>query len=160
MPQLDFVYWPGQIFWLLITFGVVYLALSRILLPRVHGTIDARTARIDGDLAEARRLRDQAEQGSQAAEAEMAAARAKAQKTAADAKARSAAEAQVRQGALEAELSAKLTEAETRIRASRDQAMGNVRAIAGETAAAIAEKLTGVPASSAEVDAALSGAEA
>ena len=42
MPQFDFGYWPGQIFWLLITFGVLYTLLTTWLLPRVRGTLDAR----------------------------------------------------------------------------------------------------------------------
>lgn len=151
MPQFDFGYWPGQIVWLLITFAVLYTVLATILLPRIRTTLETREGRIYGDMEEARRLRDQAEAESQAAEAEMADARARAQRTAAEAKARSAAEAASRQAALEAELSQKLAEAEGRIRSARDEAMGQVRGIAADTAAAIAEKLTGQAASPGEV---------
>ncbi|HTI66375.1 MAG TPA: hypothetical protein VL460_02385 [Caulobacteraceae bacterium] len=158
LPQLRYEYWPGQIVWLLIIFTVLYIVLSRVFLPKVGGTMEARDQRIAGDMAEARRLRDQAEAEAQAAEAEMAEARARALKTAADSKARSAAQAAERQAALEAELGAKLATAEASIRASRDQAMGQVRGIALETAAAIAEKLTGQAASPAQVEQALAGA--
>jgi F-type H+-transporting ATPase subunit b len=142
MPQFDFGYWPGQIFWLLITFGVLYAALAVVLIPRVRGTIDAREDRISGDVGEARRLRDQAEADARAADADLAEARARAHRTAADAKAKSAAEAVRRQALLEAELSGKLSKAEIRIRASRDEAMTHVRGIAEETAQAMVEKLT------------------
>ena len=151
MPQLEFVHWPGQIFWLLITFGVVYFVLSKALLPRVGSAVQVRAQRIAGGMEEARRLRDQAEAEAQAAEAEMAEARARAQRTAAEAKAKSNAEAAQRQAALEAELGERLSAAEARIRASRDQAMGQVRVIAADTAAAIAEKLTGQSVSPGEV---------
>ena len=158
LPQLRYEYWPGQIVWLLIIFAVLYILLSRVFLPKVGGTMEARDQRIAGDMAEARALRDQAEAEAKAAEAEMAEARARAMKTATDAKARSAAEAAERQAALEGELGEKLSAAEASIRASRDQAMGQVRGIALETAAAIAEKLTGRTATSAEVEQALAGA--
>ena len=35
MPQLDFATFPNQIFWLLVTLVVIYLILSRVVLPRV-----------------------------------------------------------------------------------------------------------------------------
>lgn len=155
LPQLQFQHWPGQIVWLLVIFAVLYVLLSKVFLPRVGGALEARDQKIAGDMAEARVLRDQAEAEAKAAETEMTEARAKAGRTAAEAKARSAAESAERQGALEAELGEKLAAAETRIRASRDKAMGQVRGIAADTAKAIAEKLTGVPASQAEIDKAL-----
>ena len=154
MPQFEFASWPGQIVWLLITFAVVYAVLSRVFIPRMRHAIDTRRERIGDDMAEARRLRDEAEAQAEIARAQMAEGRARAQRTSADAKARAAHDAAERQRALQAELDARLGEAETRIRASRDQAMGQVRGIAVETAAVIAEKLSGVPASTAEVEAA------
>ncbi len=158
LPQLQFEHWPGQIVWLLVIFAVLYVLLSKVFLPKVGGTLQARDGKIADDMAEARRLRDEAEVDARAADAEVAEARARAGRTASESKAKSAAEAAERQASLETELNAKLAEAETRIRASRDQAMGQVRGIAADTAAAIAEKLTGVAASDAEIDKALAQA--
>ena len=61
MPQFELANWPGQIVWLLITFAVVYAALSRVFIPRMRHGIDTRRERIGKDMAEARRLRDAAE---------------------------------------------------------------------------------------------------
>jgi F-type H+-transporting ATPase subunit b len=158
LPQLRYEYWPGQIVWLLIIFAVLYVLLSKVFLPKVGGTMEAREQRIANDMEEARALRDQAEAEARAAEAEMADARSRASKTAADAKAKAAAEAAERQQALEVELGAKLSQAEASIRASRDQAMSQVKGIAAEAAAAITEKLTGEAASPADVEAALAQA--
>jgi F-type H+-transporting ATPase subunit b len=158
LPQLRYEYWPGQIVWLLIIFAVLYTVLAKVFLPKVGGTMLARDQRITGDMDEARRLRDQAEAEARAAEAEMNEARARAARTAAEAKARSAAEAAERQAALEAQLGEKLAAAEASIRAARDQAMGHVQAIAADTAASIAEKLTGQAASTAELEQALAQA--
>ena len=154
MPQFEFATWPGQILWLLITFSVVYAVLSRVFIPRMRHGIDTRRERISDDMAEARRLRDEAEAQAEIARAQMAEARLAAQRTSADAKARGAQDAAERQRALQTDLDARLGEAESRIRLARDQAMGQVKGIALETAAVIAEKLSGQSVSTAEVEAA------
>lgn len=159
LPQFDPQWWAGQAFWLALIFLVLYVVLAKVLLPRVGKTIDAREGKIAGDIADARRLKDEAEAQAAAAAAEMADARAQAQRVASDAKAKAAAEAHERQAAEEAKLNARLAAAETEIRSARDQAMGNVKAIAVETAQAIVERLTGQAASAADVEAALAGSK-
>ena len=143
MPQLDPTWWGGQIVWLALIFLVLYLVLAKVLLPKLGKAIDEREGKISGDIADARRLKQEAEDQAAAAAAELADARAKAQRTAADAKAKASAKAAERQSAEEAKLNARLATAEAEIRAARDQAMTNVSAIAVETAQAIVEKLTG-----------------
>lgn len=155
LPQLQFEHWGGQIVWLLITFAVLFVVLSKGLLPRIGGAIETRAGKIAGDIADARRLKDEAEVQARAAAAEVADARAKAQRTAADAKAKAAAEAAVRQAAEEAILAEKLGVAEARILAARDAAMSHVREVASDTAAAMVEKLTGKAATAAELNASM-----
>jgi F-type H+-transporting ATPase subunit b len=157
LPQFDPAWWAGQVVWLLVIFAVLYAVLSKVLLPKVGGTIDAREGKIAGDIADARRLKQEAEAQAATAAAEMNDARAKAQKLGSDAKAKSAAEAAERQKVEETKLGERLAVAEGEIRAARDQAMTNVRGIAVETAQAIVEKLTGTAASSADVESALAG---
>lgn len=157
LPQFDPAWWPGQIAWLLAIFLVLYIVLSKVLLPKVGGAIETRNKTIADNLAEARRLRDEAETQSQAAAQEIAAARGQAQRTAAEAKAKAAAEAARREAAEQKVLEERTAEAEARIRQARDAAMANVRGIAVETAQAITEKLTGQAATPAEVEAALAG---
>lgn len=157
LPQFDPTWWAGQMVWLLIIFAVVYVMMAKVFVPRVGGTIADREGRISGDIAQARRLKDEAEKQAAEAAAETAQARARAQKLAAEAKARVTAEANARQGAEEARLAESLAVAEAGIRASRDKAMSHVGAIAAETARAIVTKLTGQAATTKEVDAALVG---
>ena len=35
MPQLDPEFWVSQIFWLTITFGILYFTLSKLILPKI-----------------------------------------------------------------------------------------------------------------------------
>lgn len=155
LPQFDLSWWPGQMAWMLIIFGVMFVLFAKVFVPKVGGTIDGREGQIAGDIAEARRLKDEAEAQAAAAAAETAEARARAQRLGADAKAKAQAEAAARQATEEAKLNEKLAAAEASLAAARDKAMGNVAGIASDTAQAIIEKLTGVAADAAEVKAAL-----
>jgi F-type H+-transporting ATPase subunit b len=157
LPQFDPTWWPGQIVWLLIIFAVLFVLMRTVFVPRVGGTIAKREGQIAGDIAAARELKAQAEAQAEEAAAETAQARAQSRRVAEEAKARARAEAQARQSAEEARLAESTAAAEADIRAAREKAMTNVRAVAAETAQAIVEKLSGQPATAAEVDRALAG---
>src|SRR5580658_4550021 len=104
LPQFEFQWWAGEIFWMLVVFGVLYLLFANVFVPRVGGTIAGREDKIGGDIGQARRLRDEAEAQSKAAAEDLAHARGRAQRMAADAKAAATAEAEKRQAAEEARL--------------------------------------------------------
>ncbi len=154
LPQFDFQWWPGQIVWFLIMFLVVLLFVRLFAAPRVGGTIDARDEKISGDIADARRLKDEAEAQATAAAAETAQARAAAQRVAAEARAKAQAEVAARLAEEEATLAEKGAVAEARITKARDAAMANVAGIASDTAGIIVSKLTGKAATTAELTAA------
>jgi F-type H+-transporting ATPase subunit b len=69
----------SQLVSLLIAFVALYLIVSRIALPRVGGVLDARQKAIEGDLAEAEKLRDASDAALKSYESELAAARSRAQ---------------------------------------------------------------------------------
>jgi F-type H+-transporting ATPase subunit b len=148
----------SQLFWLAITFAALYLLASRLVLPRVGGIIDARAKRIEGDLAEAQRFKTEAEAANAAYEKALADARARAQALANATREKQAAEAEKKRKALEHQLDAKLAEAEKTIAATKTAAMGNVRNIATEAAAAIVKRLIGAEPSGQAVTTAVSEA--
>src|ERR1700739_2778832 len=69
----------SQLVSLVVAFVALYLIVSRIALPRVGSVLDARQNAMDGDLAEAQRLKDQSDAALKAYESELAAARSRAQ---------------------------------------------------------------------------------
>lgn len=154
LPQFDVAWWPGQILWFLVIFFGLLIFMRSFVVPRLAGTIEARETTISGGIAEARRLKSEADAAAAQAQAEMAAARAAAQKVAAEARAKAQAETAARLAEEEAKLSAKSAEAEARIQAAREAAMGNVAGIAQDAAQAIVQKLTGKAATAAELAAA------
>jgi F-type H+-transporting ATPase subunit b len=154
-PPFDQTNFPGQIFWLVITFVVLYLFLSRWALPRLAGTMEARRERLAGDLKAAEDMKKAADDAGAAYEAALADARRNAQAIAQEVRDKLAGEADETRRKLEAELGAKLADAEARITATKAEAMSHVEAIAAETAGAIVQRLLGQEASSADVNAAV-----
>lgn len=155
LPQFDPTWWAGEIVWFAVIFAVVFALMAKVFMPRIAGTIDEREKRITGDIRQAMALKDQADAQAAQAEAEMAQARGRSHKLAADAKARAQAEANQRQAAEEAKLGESVAKAEAEIRTARDEALGHVREIAGDTAQSILVRLTGEAGSAAEIKAAL-----
>jgi F-type H+-transporting ATPase subunit b len=160
LPQFRFEYWGGQIVWLLIVFAILYTLLAKVFVPRLRRVQDTRAQTIADAVEQARRVQAEADAQAAAAKAEIAEARGQARRVAADAKAKAQAEMAARQAAEDQRLAVQLNEAEQRIRGLRDQAMANVSTIAADTAEALVAKLTGQPASRAEVEAALAGRKA
>lgn len=141
----------SQILWLAISFGLLYLLLSRVALPRIAGILEERSDRISQDLAEAQRLKSESEAANAAYEKSLADARARAQAIAGETRAKVAAESDANRKQIEADLSAKLQAAEATIVAAKAEALGNVRAIALEATPAIVQKLSGVAPSADDV---------
>ena len=158
LPQFEFQWWAGQIFWTLLIFAVLYLLLSRVFLPRLRRVKDERTATISSAVDTARQVQAEAAGQAEIAKAEVDQARAASRATAAAAKARVTEAANARAAEEEAVVNARIAEAETAIAKTRDAAMANVSTIASDTARAIVEKLTGKAATAAEADAAVKGA--
>ena len=154
LPQFDFQWWPGQIAWLLIIFVVVLAFMRLFAVPRLGGTIADRENQIAGDIAEARRLKAEADAQAEAAAVERAQGRSAAQRVAQEARAKAQAEVAAKVAEEEAKLAEVIATAEAGIAQARDKAMTNVSKIAGETAQAIVGKLTGRAATAAEVSAA------
>ncbi len=155
LPQFDLAQWPGQMVWVLIVFGVLYVLFAKVFVPSVGGAIGAREDRIARDIGEARRMKDEAEAQARAAAGEMDEARGRAQKVAADAKATAKSIAAKRRAEEAGRLARGVETAEARIAQAKNEAMGHVRTIAAQTARAMVERLSGAAATSAEVEQAL-----
>ena len=145
----------SQLVSLVIAFVALYLIVSRIALPRVGGVLDARQNAIDGDLAQAQKLKDESDAALKAYESELAAARSRAQAISAETREKLNAASEAERKTLEQQLAAKLAEAEKTIASTRTAAMSNVRGIAADAAAAIVQQLTGIAPAKRSVDAAV-----
>jgi F-type H+-transporting ATPase subunit b len=158
-PPFESEHFPSQLVWLTISFVLLYALMSRIALPRIGGIMAARGKVISDDLAAAERLKEQSNAAQVAYEKALADARSRAQAIASATREQQARETADLHKQLDAQLHERLTAAEQSIAKSRGAAMGNVKAIAAETASAIVERLIGQRPREEEIAAALDAAD-
>ena len=158
MPQLNPLDWGPQLIWLLITFGILYVLMLKVALPRIGSVLEARADRIAKDLAEADRLRRQTEEAIAAYEQTLAEAKQKAHAIIDEGRAKLKAESAAERARLDAELAERGAEAEKRINAAKTAAMRDVNEVAADVAADIVRKLIGIAPSRPEIDKAVTAA--
>ena len=61
MPQLNPEFWVSQIFWLTITFGILYVILSKLILPKISANLESRKSQIVENIEAADKQRRQSE---------------------------------------------------------------------------------------------------
>lgn len=142
-PPFDASTFPSQILWLAITFGLFYLFLKRVVMPRIGGILELRRDRIAQDLDQAALMKSEADAAVAAYEQELAEARLKANGIGQQARDAAKGEAEAQRKKVEGDLDRKLADAEARIAAIKTSAMAEVGSIAEETSAAIVQQLTG-----------------
>lgn len=157
-PPFNKETFPTQLTWLGITFILLYVLMSKLALPRIGSILDERRSRIEGDIAEAGRFKNESEAAITAYETALAEARNRAHAIAGETRDKINAEADGRRRQIEAELATELEAAEKTIADGKTKAMANVEAIAAEAASAIVEKLIGKTVSGEAVRAAVATA--
>ena len=143
-PPFDASTFPGQIFWLVLTFGILYYLMSKVALPRVAEILETRESKIDGDLKAAAMMQDKARIAGEAYEKLLSDAKTNAQGIGQQAKDAANATADQQRKAVEADTAKTVAASEARITAARDQAMTNVSGIAADAAADIVKRISGV----------------
>lgn len=144
MPQLELSTFASQLFWLTITFGLLYFTLARYSLPRVREVLQSRQDRIRGDLDKAEELKQQAE----TIETEYKEALKKARSEAADRVAKTKEslkeEAEARHAKLDEMFARQNRETEQRIKQMRKEAGESLADTTEELVASITKKLIGI----------------
>ena len=158
MPQLNPLDWAPQLIWLVITFGILYVLMKRVALPRIGSVIEMRQARITGDIEAADKLRRETQEAIAAYEQALAEAKAQAHGIAQEARNKLKDEVAAERAALDRELAARSAEAEARIHVAKTSALKEVNAVATEVAAEIVRRLIGVAPTTPEVTAAVAAA--
>lgn len=158
MPQLDPASFATQLFWLAISFGALYWLMAKVALPKVGAIIDARAARIDGDLARAQAAKSDTDALVAAYEKAIAIARADANGIIRTAEAAALAKIADRDAAASAKLAEQARVAEARIQAAKQAALASLSSVAADVAGAATQRLIGITPDDAVVAAAVESA--
>ena len=144
MPQISQLAatYLSQIFWLVLTFGLVFLVVGRGMLPTVQRTIDDRESRIAGDVAAATAARNAAMQAEEEWKLRDQANRERAQALLADARGRAAKASEATLAAANARQAEQVAVREGAIRDATARAVAEIEGVAAEAAQAIVARVS------------------
>lgn len=146
MPQLNQladVAW-SQLFWLLVTLGIIYFGIGKAMLPKIQSTVNSRDSRIADDLASAQAARSAADETEAAYRARMDESRAEAMRVTQEAKQATARDAEARIRAADEKIALKTDSAEAKLRSATEAALADIETVAAEAAEEIVAKLAGI----------------
>jgi F-type H+-transporting ATPase subunit b len=154
-PPLDPTTFAPQLVWLALTFGLLYVLLQRIALPRISSMLEERSDRIRRDLEQAEKLKLDTEQALGSYERALGEARARAGALAKGVREALDAEIETQRKKVDEEIGRQLAAAEHSIGEAKAKALAGVGDIAAELAGAIVARLIGKQVSKDEVQRAL-----
>ena len=155
MPQLDPTYWASQAFWLILIFTFLYLALSKIFIPKIKESIDDRENKIKDDLDEAQKLKNLAEQKFGEYELSIENAKKEVQKIIFDSKNKLNISMQSKKKKIEKEIEIEVKNAEKEIKDLKKDSLANIFIISEEMTSKIVEMVSGDPINQSSVKAAV-----
>ena len=150
LPQLDIATWPSQLFWLLVSFGLGYLIMAKLVTPRIGAVLEERHKTLDGDLEKARNASADAAKVRADYENDLEKARSEAAEYAKRAAAEAAKKADVAHAKTVQRLANKVAKAENKLAEARSSAMENLDDVAAEAAVNAVAALAGIKTTSAE----------
>jgi len=142
MPQLDPTWFASQLFWLAITFTLLYFVLSRLILPPLEDVIVRRRQVVDDNVSEAEGLKTQAQQAQADYERALAEARSRAQQRMSDAVQEIKSINERKSKEMDRTIEAKLYDAARRIATKKEEMIAALSPTTNELTAMIVEKLT------------------
>lgn len=146
LPQFDVTTFPTQLFWLAITFVIMYAVFSSKILPDISGILENRRTHIDSDLETAERLRKEADEVQAAYETNLNHARNESKRLVGDVHATMKARTEAQINSLRHKAEHDMQALEARLHNAKAEAMEQMTTIAAEVASEAAAKIIGVPA--------------
>ena len=143
MPQLNPEYWFSQIFWLIIFFIILYLAVSKIYLPKIKNNLDNREKKIRDDLSQAKDLKELSEKKNVEYLQLIEKAKKKIEKNIADSKIEIADKIEKKRENIENEIEVEITKAKKEIAKLKIDSVSDIKKISEDLTSEILEKIIG-----------------
>ena len=143
MPQLNPEFWISQIFWLTLTFGILYVVLSKLILPKISANLESRKSRIQENIEAAERQREDSENKIKEFEDIIAKSKIEAKNIFNQAREKALKDINSKKDLLDKQIDDEINKVEKEIITFRDTAPDKINKIAIETASEITQKLIG-----------------
>lgn len=158
MPQFDLTRFPSQIFWLVVSFAVLYFLMAKMVLPRIGSIIETRERAILGDLEAAQKANDAARAAGVEQDKTLTAARTEASGIIRQEAETAAAQTAAKMHEIGGKLGADIAAAEQRIAEQQSSVLAGLEQMAGDIAHSVYNKLAGRPADAAALNAKVAAA--
>ena len=153
MPQLNPEFWISQIFWLTITFGVLYVVLSKLVLPKISTNLEIRKSQIIDNIEAAEKQREESELKIQEYEKIIQDSKNQAKNYLIQAREKLIKSVNLKKEDLDKELAVEIKKTESEIQDLRNKAPEKINKIAIETSADLIQQLIGIEVNNSSISA-------
>ena len=153
MPQLNPEFWVSQIFWLIITFGILYVVLSKLILPKISANLEIRKLQIVENIEAAEKQREQSILNIAEYDKIVQHSKTEAKNYFKQAREKVLKDIGIKKEALDKEIDEEVNKAEIEIKTFRNNAPKKIKKIAEETSSDLLQQLIGAEVNSSSISA-------
>tara|TARA_Y100001970_G_scaffold92880_1_gene117180 strand:+ start:464 stop:1051 length:588 start_codon:yes stop_codon:yes gene_type:complete len=143
MPQLNPEFWISQIVWLVITFGALYVILSKVILPKISNNLESRRSQILENIEIAEKQREESEEKLKEFDKIILNSKLEAKNLFNEARQKVLNEIDKKRSEMEKNLEEEISSAEKEIQSLNNNSTENIKKIATETSLSLIQQLIG-----------------
>ena len=153
MPQLNPEFWVSQIFWLVLTFGIMYLVLSKLILPKISNNLESRKSQILENIEAAEKQREDSETKLKEYDQIILKSKTEANRMFNQSREKAIKDINAKRDVLDKQIDDEISKAEEEIQALRDNAPDKINKIAIDTSSELLQKLIGAEVNNSSISA-------
>ena len=153
MPQLNPEFWISQIFWLTLTFGILYIILSKLILPKISANLELRKSQIQENIEAAEKQRESSEAKIKEYDEIILKSKLEAKNIFREAREKVIKDINSKQNVLDKQIDEEIQKAEKEIQILKDNAPIKINKIAIETSSELIKKLIGAEVNNSSISA-------
>ena len=143
MPQLNPEFWISQILWLILTFGALYIVLSKVILPKISDNLESRRSQILENIEIAEKQREESEEKVKEFEKIILNSKLEAKNLFNEARQKVLEDVDKKRSELEKSIEAEIVSAEKEIQSLNSNSLENIKKIATDTSGDLISQLIG-----------------
>ena len=153
MPQLNPEFWVSQIFWLTLTFGILYVVLSKLILPKISDNLESRKSQILENIEAAEKQREDSETKLKEYEEIISKSKLEAKSIFNQAREKALKDISAKKDVLDKQIDDEIGKAEQEIKELQKSAPDKINKIAIETSSELIQKLIGAEVNNSSISA-------
>jgi F-type H+-transporting ATPase subunit b len=153
MPQLNPEFWVSQIFWLTLTFGILYLVLSKLILPKISNNLESRKSQILENIEAAEKQREDSELKLKEYGEIISKSKLEAKNIFNQAREKALKDIGAKKRVLDKQIDVEISKAEQEIKAMENSAPNKINKIAIDTSSELIQKLIGADVNNSSISA-------